>query len=206
MKREEIEKLLSMANKKDLVSIKEFLLTEKEKSDNKLRQSTFEEYLRTNKWGLNVKTTPKLYVEEDVQKFTNGVSLYIINKSFFLTNTPKLIKANAKGARANHKFEYVDNIYLENYLSKTLLNFSNIFSECTDYIETREYGKYTFVEYHNVIYNEQRIERFDRKETDWANIILNNPTYYISHNCPILKAESDIGKCYILGYKNNKSN
>jgi len=30
MKREEIEKLLSMTNKKDLASIKEFLLAEKE--------------------------------------------------------------------------------------------------------------------------------------------------------------------------------
>ena len=43
-------------------------------------------------------------------------------------------------------------------------------------------------------------------QTEAANIILNNPTYYISHNYPILKAESEIGKCYILGFKNNKLN
>ena len=201
MTREEIERLLSMANKKDLVSIKEFLLAEKYKSDNKLRQAAFEEYLRTNKFGLNYNTTPKLYVNAYVQKFSNNVSLYIINKNFFETNTPKLIKARAKGARYNHKFEYVSEDFFQKYISQILFNFSDIFSECTDYIETREYDKYTLVEYYSKVYNEQIIDKFDRRETDWANIILNNPTYYISHNYPILKAESDIGKAYILGLK-----
>lgn len=205
MKREEIDKLLSMLDKKDLVSIKEFLLVEKHKSDNKLRQSAFEEYLITNKFGLNFERTPKLYVGENVQKFMNGVSLYIINKNFFQTNTPKLIKASAKGIHANHRFEYVDEPFFKEYLSKVILGFSNIFSECTDYIETREYDKYTCVEYYNNITKNTCIKKFDRKETDWANIILNNPTYYISHNYPILKAESEIGKCYILGLRNNKS-
>lgn len=202
MTNKEIEKLLSMVNKKDLLNMKKFLLNEKEKKDNQLRQSAFEEYLRTNKFDLNIKTTPKLYVGEDTQKFTNGVSLYIINKNFFNTQTPKLIKGCARGAKANHKFEYVSEDFFQNYISQILLNFSNIFSDCTDYIETREYDKYTLVEYYNNITEHLCIEQFDRKETDWANIILNNPTYYISHNFPILRAESDIGKCYILGFKN----
>lgn len=203
MKIEEIEKLLSMLDRKDLNSMKEFLLNEKAIKDNQLRQQAFEEYLRTNKWGLNVNTTPKLYIADNVQKFMNGVSLYIINKNFFRTQTPKLIKGGAKGAKANHRFEYVSEEFFQNYISQILLNFSNIYSECTDYIETREYDKYTYVEYYNDITKNLCIEQFDRRETDWANIILNNPTYYISHNYPILRAESEIGKCYILGYKKN---
>lgn len=205
MKIEEIEKLLSMLDKKDLNSMKEFLLNEKTKKDNQLRQRAFEEYLRTNKWGLNVNTTPKLYIDDNVQKFMNGVSLYIINKNFFRTQTPKLIKGCARCAKSNHRFEYVSEEFFEKLIPKILLNFSNIYSECTDYIETREYDKYTCVEYYNVITENTCIEKFDRRETDWANIILNNPTYYISHNYPILRAESDVGKCYILGLRNNKS-
>lgn len=202
----ELEKLLSMVNKKDLLGIKEFLLTEKEKSDNKKRQSAFEEYLRTNKWGFNDKTVPKLYVDDDAQKFTNCVSIYIINKNFFNTQTPKLIKGCARGAKYNHKFEFASDEYFCENLAKILYRFGSSYSECTDYIETREYDKYTYVEYYNSLDSQLCIEKFDRKETDWADIILNNPTYHISHHQPILRAESDIGKCYILGYKNDKSN
>lgn len=205
MTNKEIEKLLSMLDKKDLTKIREFLLYEQYTNNNKLRQKTFEEYLRTNKWGLNMDTTPGLYVDENVQKFTNGVSLYIINKNFFNTKTPKLIKGCARGAKSNHRFCYATNERFNEYLSKILLNFSNIFSDCLD-IYTYENSKYTYVEYFNNIDKHLQTEKFDSKEIDTANIILNNPIYYISHNCPILKAESDIGKCYILGYKNNKSN
>ena len=137
MTKKEIEKLLSMLDKKDLNSMKEFLLSEQEKKDNQLRQSAFEEYLRTNKFGLNSKTIPKLYASENVQEFTNGVSLYIINKNFFNTQTPKLIKGSAKGTKANHRFDYASEEIFNNYILQILLNFSNIFSECTDYIETR---------------------------------------------------------------------
>jgi len=133
--------------------------------------------------------------------FTNSVSFYIINKSFFETKTPKLIKASTKGAKANHRFESEREGFFSHYLTKILLMFGDIYSECSDYIETRKYDKYTCVEYHSTIYNKPCIKKFDRKENDWANIILNTPTYYISHKYPILKAESEIGRAYILGYK-----
>lgn len=201
MTNKEIDKLLSMLDRKDLLSMKKFLLSEKEKKDNQFRQSTFEEYLRTNKFGFNLKTTPKLYSDNNIQKFMNGASLYIINKNFFRTQTPKLIKGSAKGAKTNHRFEYVSEEFFQKYIENILLNFSDIFTECTDYVQAREHDKYTLVKYYNNITKNQCIEKFDKKETDWADIILNHPAYYISHNFPILKAESEIGKCYILGYK-----
>lgn len=203
MTNKEIDKLLSMLDRKDLLSMKKFLLSEKEKKDNQFRQSTFEEYLRTNKFGFNLKTTPKLYSDNNIQKFMNGASLYIINKNFFRTQTPKLIKGSARGAKANHRFEYVSEEFFQKYIENILLNFSDIFTECTDYVQAREHDNYTLVKYYNNITKNKCIEKFDRKETDWADIILNHPTYYISHNFPILKAESEIGKCYILGYKKN---
>lgn len=205
MTNKEIDKLLSMLDKKGLEKVKDFLLKEKTIQESKLRQDTFEKYLKTNKFGLNFDTTPKLYDGEKLQKFTNGVSVYIINKEFFKTNTPKLIKASAKGARSNHKFEFVDEQFFEQYILKSIDYFGDVYSECTDYIETREYDTYTYVEYYNELIKDYCIEKFDREETDCANIILNNPTYYISHDIPILKAESDVGKCYIFGFRKNKS-
>lgn len=201
MTNKEIEKLLSMLDKKDLINIKKYLLEEQYKNNNKLRQRTFEEYLRTNKFGMDMNKTPRIYVDENVQKFTNGISLYIINKNFFNTQTPNLIKGSAKGAKSNHRFEYVSNICFAEYLSKILLNFSNIYSELEELYSIDD-GKYTYAKYLSSIDNHLHTEKFDSIEVDSANIILNNPKYTISHNCPILKAESDIGKCYILGYKN----
>ena len=194
-----------MLNRKDLNSMKVFLLKEKKKNGNKLNQSAFEKYLRNNKFGFNNNTTPKLYAGENSQKFTNYVSIYIINTDFLKTNTPKLIKSSSKNARSNHKFEIVSEDFFSKYILKCINDFGDVYSECTDYIETREYDTYTRVEYYNNIIKDFCIEEFDREETDFANAILNNPTYYISHNFPILKAESDIGKCYILGYRKSKS-
>ena len=201
MTNKEIEKIFSMLNKNDLTSLRNFLLKEQDKNNNKVRQKTFEEYLRTNICGLNTTTTPKLYVDDNVQKFTNGVSLYIINKNFFNVKTPTLIKGNAKGTRSNHRFEYVSNKCFYNYVSKILLQFSNIFSDCIDIYEIAGNERYTYVDYLSAIDNHIYTEKFNSKEIDTANIILDNPKYTISHNCPLLKAESEIGKCYILGFK-----
>lgn len=204
MTNKEIEKLLSMLDKKDLSKIREFLLQEQYKNNNKLRQKTFEEYLRANKFGLDVNTTPKLYEDENVQKFSNGVSLYIINKNFFNTKTSILVKGSARGAKANHRFEHVGDEWFSDILSKILLKYSNIFSDCLD-MYAYENSKYTYVEYFNDINKHLQKERFDSEEINTANIILNYPKYTISHNFPILKAESDIGRCYILGFQSSRS-
>ena len=39
------------------------------------------------------------------------------------------------------------------------------------------------------------------KEIDTANILLDNPKFTICYKNPILKAESSLGKAYILGLK-----
>jgi len=65
-----------------------------------------------------------------------------------------------------------------------------------------EVKKYTYVKYFDEDSKQIEIRRFDTEEIEKCNMFLTNPTYSISTETPILYAENDIGKAYILGYKN----
>lgn len=190
MTNKEIDKLLDMVSKNDLLNIKKYLLKEKRVNNKKIRQDVFEEYLTTYTFGKNV-MNPKIYVDNTVQKFTNGVSLYVINKHFFDIKNPKLTKCCTFIEKERFNMYYFN---METY-------FNPVFSECNTDKDFEAYLDYVLVEYFNNRNKQLQIEKFDKLEIDRANIILENPKYTISHNNPVLKAESKIGKCYILGYK-----
>jgi len=88
----------------------------------------------------------------------------------------------------------------DNYITRALTKYGTLDSECSDLYSIND-GKYTYAEYHSWIDDKIQEEKFDSNEIDIANILLNNPKYSISHTNPILKAESKIGKVYILGYR-----
>ena len=71
-----------MLDAKELDSIKKYLLSEKKRNDSIQRQKAFEKYLTTNINGLNDNTLPIIYSDNETQIFSNGASIYIINKNF----------------------------------------------------------------------------------------------------------------------------
>lgn len=190
MNSEELKKLLYVLRKNKLQYIK------KNFSDEELRQKIFEEYLINNKFEYDPKKIPKLFSNNNIQYFTNGVSLYRLNNNFFDTNTTNLVlQKNTK------KFEIVDESHFHIYFEFLKEKYGSISSYCDScYLDKNE--QYTYIDYIDLISSEVLTKRFDTDEIDTANLILKNPTYKISNSHPILHAENDIGKVYILGYKN----
>ena len=82
MTNNDIDKLLEILDNKGLEELKSYLIKEKNRNNSAARQRAFEKYLMTNLWGDNIVKLPGLYVDENVQIFTNCASIYIIKKNF----------------------------------------------------------------------------------------------------------------------------
>lgn len=202
MNNREIDKLLSMLDKKSLDDVKRYLNEQKELNTKKLRQETFEEYLTTNYYQYNTEAMPKLYSDDNIQIFSNYISIYLINKNFFNIQTPKLIKGQSKIVTSAHRFQVVKKDVFDKLIEKIekmtghyYFDVRSMESDC------ERKNKFYDVEYVDELYNKIHSEKFSKKEIDTADILLNNPKYIIYSKVPILKAESEIGKAYILGCK-----
>ena len=187
MKLEEINKLLNMLDANDLISLRKYLLDEKKE----IKQKVFEKYLTDSI--IDINRIPRLCLDGKKQKFTNGVSLYIINYKYFDTNTNKL-NIN-KNTTYDHRFLIESNNKFSNYLNSILFNYGCIDKEVI--LKNIKQYSYALHKDSDDIFQ----GRFNKKEIEMADILLDNPTYKISSNMPILKAESKMGKAYILGYK-----
>ena len=201
MTNNEIEKLLNLLSLNDLEKTKEYLLKQKENNNKNERQRAFEKYLTTNMFGYNAKRCPKIFVSDECQKFTNWVSLYVINKDFFRLHTPKLVKACAKGTRYNHRFDYSNNEFLDNAMGIMEKLYGKEEYDCLDIWHKDDLPKTSLVDYMNIDSSRICTEKFDNNEINTARLILKEPKFTISTNLPLIKGESDIGKCYILGFK-----
>ena len=201
MTNNEIDKLLNLLSLGDLEKTREYLIKQKETNNINSRQKVFEKYLTTNMFGYNAKRCPKLFVSDDCQKFTNWISLYIINKDFFRLNTPKLIKGKAKGTHSNHRFDYSSNEFLNNAMGIMDKLYGQEQYDCLDIWHKDNMPNTAFVDYMNIDSSKICTEKFDNNEINTAFTILKNPNFAISTNLPLLKGESEVGKCYILGFK-----
>jgi len=186
MSNEEVNKILSMLEKNELENLKKYLLKELYINNDANRQKTFENYL-TNKNNIT-----RICENNGTQKFTNGNSIYIINSNLLNLETFKLEK-NKK------EYKIVSDDIFENYLMQLsyITNFDTNFNEIDD-LNTKNDDKYVYV---RPLKSKNSVKIYDNEEIKVANIILNNPKYYVSDCAAILKAESDIGKAYILSLK-----
>lgn len=198
----EIDKLLSIVEKEDLKNLKKVLEKEKEKNKENLLQKTFEKYLTTNVNGLNNKTLPRLYEENGKQIFMNGISLYIINSNLFKTNTKVLDEAVNRRRTAAHQYKLASLNEMNQFINKMESYTSPIFHYPVDLKDSYIEKDIMTVEF-LVGENLHSSYSFPSNEIKTCNILLNNPEYTVSYLNPILEADSDIGKCYILGYKKN---
>lgn len=199
MTNNEIDKLISILDKKNLDELKKYLLKEKELNTNKLRQKTFEKYLTTNILGYNDKSLPKLYSEKNIQIFSNYISIYIINKNFFKTDTLYLSREKNNSRKINHRFQLVTKNEINSLLKKMQMNLGQYKVDILSIESGNIRDPYEYkIEYYDELYDKKQIVSFSKKEIDTADILLDNPKYTYCQNY-IIEAESEIGKAYILG-------
>ena len=205
MTNKEIEKILNFLDNEKLEELKRYLLTEKKRNNNILRQKAFEKYLTTNIFGLDGSTLPSIYIgsKDNVQIFTNFASIYILNKNFLNMETSYLSFEKNKARKTSHRYKLVSKEEMNEYLSKFeeklgFNQFDILSMECWSVLASTRYD----VEYYDEIKQKKITEIFKKVEIDTADILLDNPKYTIYNDkMPILKAESEIGKAYIIGCK-----
>lgn len=198
MTQEEIDNLLLMLNEKNIEEVKQYLINYKKTIQDELRQERFENYLTNNAFGMNFDTMPKLYFSDKEQMFTNHVSLYIINSCFFKTDTQKLSNKENNLRKFTHKYKLETKDNFEKILGKIYLKYNN--QPFQDIKLIKEENKVITKHVHN---NKTYENTFDLREIVYSDCFLNYPTYKISPNIPILYAENEIGKVYILGHRKN---
>ncbi|MBQ9072787.1 MAG: hypothetical protein IJY25_06485 [Bacilli bacterium] len=202
MTNKEIDKLLNMLDKKELDSIKKYLLSERKRNNNIQRQRTFEKYLTTNIDGLNDLTLPIIYPDHKIQIFSNGASIYIINKNFLNLTSINLSAEKNKKRTTAHRYKLVSKEEINELIQKLENMLGNYYfdilsMECGCNFNNKNYD----IEYYDELYKKIMSDKFSKKEIDTADILLDNPNYTIYSKVPIIKGESDIGKVYILGHK-----
>jgi len=208
MTNKEIDKLLDMLDKKSLEQIKNYLNKEKEKNIKKENQNTFEKYITNYDKDLaaDAKSGTIFNEKEDLLVFSNGISLYYINKEAFNIDMKKVKDHfNHVNPHINHRIRIVNNETIKKYedhlieIADVDLNIEDL-SDTFEYPLTIEYvDDFALVSY---IKNDHLIEEtFKVKEFKYADKLLKNPKYKICKNAPILYGESEIGKVYILGRK-----
>jgi len=208
MTNNEINKLLSMLDTKDLGYIKKYLLSEKDK----LRQTAFENYMcnqgvKFNQFGDNHGTI--IYFGSNEIIFSNRYSMYLVSDKVFNLKSAKLIRSmSGSNVRCQHRITEVDEskINMINDRIKCLsgnLKQVELLPKATKIggIPTLNYS--VLDEYAHLRDDIDDYVGFDfsKKEVEYANKILDNPKFKMDLFNPVLYGESEIGKVYILGFK-----
>ena len=206
MTNNDIDKLLEILDNKGLEELKSYLIKEKNRNNSAARQRAFEKYLMTNLWGDNIVKLPGLYVDENVQIFTNCASIYIIKKNFFNHNSSNLREEKNKKRTYSHRYKLVTKDTMDRFIKKFEENLGtcgfDIISMESRNIETASFYDVSYVD---TLTDTLTTETFSKREIDTAGILLDNPGYVIYNGeMPIIKALSEIGKVYILGCKKRK--
>ena len=213
MTNKEIDKLLDMLDRKSLDQVKKYLLEEKENNEYKKAQAVFEKYITNFDKSLYVTNSgTQLFVGNDNIVFTNGASIYYVNKDVYDTDTNKIkkyISSNSHGKHWKHLIHMIDYWEIEKMenhlisLSKTKTTFDNLGNTFVSPLEILGEDKYIEVSY--VDADDIRREVFSDAEFEYSRKLLKEPTYRICKKAPILYGKSDIGKVYILGRKKDNN-
>jgi hypothetical protein len=183
VKIEEIEKMLYMMDSDDLISLKEYLLKEKQ-------QYYFEKYCSSP--NPKTKEVIQLYCDNYMQAFTKGCGLYIIGGNKFNINTPKIKSLITKG-----KMKLIEEDTYKKYLNRSRELYGEFDSNWFDWLNSDKYVKARDINIYSK--NELIFYQFEKSDLLYAEILLENPEYRISYQNPIMKLESKGGKAYIFG-------
>ena len=201
MTNKEIDKLLTMLDSKTLNEVKEFLLKQKNKNINDLRQKTFENYMcniRNLYWGDTYGTV--IFEDTNDITFSNGISLYILNKGLVDIKSSRIINhMNNTAINPEHRINKIDEAK-----KFKLLNAVESFKTNLRQIQYTESVDKKITRLTSFIYYPKEIEfDFKTEELNIADILLDKPELRMSAEHPLLYGENDNGKVYILGYKYN---
>lgn len=190
----EIDKLLKMLDKEDLDEIRAYLISEKNKKTSDLKQRKFNEYMNT---GLNDSQNTYICEKEDKIIFSNGISIYYLNKNIVNNKSLKMCKnSDTQGV-----IKKLTNKQLSLFEKNIKIRTSKLVpvSLKPQYIEHRGIPCVNL----SIILDEAKIIEFyfKEKEVETANILLDNPNYKMDIYSPLLYGESNNGKVYILGLK-----
>ena len=195
---EEANKLLDLLNKNKLEQLREHIENQKIEHFDLKRQKAFEEYMDCKNYISN----PILYEDKENGRiiFSNNFSLYYVNSNYLNVNSLKIMrnpfgaraeKARFSKARANIN-QQINHLVEAQYFTVSTVNKTKkpyyMYEVATTLVESTVPGK--LIEAH-----------FNQKEIEFADIILDRPKYKIDEESPLLLAESEIGKAYILGYR-----
>ncbi len=199
MTNKEIDKLLTMLDSKTLNEVKEFLLKQKVKNINDLRQRTFENYMCNTRKNFHWGNPNGTVIFEDTNDitFSNGISLYILNKGLVDIKSSRIINhMNNTAIKPKHRINKIDETkklelleILENFkIDLRQLQYTqsvnNVITRLTSYI-----------------YYPKEIDfDFKTEELNTADILLDKPELRMSTEHPLLYGENDNGKVYILGH------
>lgn len=203
MTNNEIDKLLGMLDEKTLEQVKKYLIKEREKNNKNLRQRTFESYMCNSGKKFAFNDAEGTYICEKSSSiiFTNGVSIYYMNKNLVNIDSTKIIKKSTNNLTQYHK--RINELYDEllNKFEKKLKAFISELknAQIDDTYINESLIKFLIADMHEYVEN-----IFRKKEIEIANILLNNPTYKMDLHSPLLYGESNIGKVYILGLGSKK--
>ena len=199
MTNKEIDKLLTMLDSKTLNEVREFLLKQKNKNINDLRQKTFENYMcnTRKKFYWNDSKGSVIFENTNDIIFSNGISLYILNKGLVNINSSKIINnmnnVNVKLQHRIYKYDEEKTFKLLRKAESFKTNLSQIqYTESVDEKITR---------LTSCIYYPKEIHfDFKTEELNTADILLDKPELRMSTEHPLLYGENDNGKVYILGH------
>ena len=151
---------------------------------NQDRQNNFEKYLMSHKKNV-------LCDNQDKIIFSNGISLYYLNRNYVSLNSPVLINQNIYQTVNIEAITKLETMIKDN--SKQLIDVEWFYEDTKD----------TLVEGNGAQKLNSGIitSKFSTKELGYTKKILDNPTYKMDTEYPILVAESEVGKAYVLGYK-----
>ncbi len=197
MTNSEIDKLLKMLDKNGLDEIRTYLISEKNKKTSDLIQRKFDEYMNTYV-ALNGSQNTYICDNEDKIIFSNGISLYYLNKDIVNIKSLKIcrnsnLQNTIKRLTSKQLLLFEKNInYRISKLVSVLLN--------PQYMIHRNFPCAEF----SILLDEAKIIEFyfQEKEVETADILLDNPNYKMDIYNPLLYGESNNGKVYILGFKN----
>ena len=198
MTTEEANKLLDLLNKNKLEQLREYLKSQKIKHFNVNRQQTFEKYMDCR----NYKRNPVLYEDKENGRiiFSNRYSLYYVNNNYLNANSLKIMR-NPFGGRVD--FECIQN--LEDNVKKYITNLVEAEFFTMPIAEETSKPYYTYGSPTTLVEStipEKIVEaHFNQQEIEFADIILDRPKYKMDEESPLLLAESEFGKAYILGYR-----
>lgn len=203
MTEKEIQNLLNLLDKKGLEETKKYLINEKNKFNENEKINKFENYI-TNKGIKSDRINSNgTYYYDDTKNliFTNGISIYYINPNLAQLFEPVILRhrLNKTQPQWHHRINLMNEVMLKSFKKKIDSLEDNFVP--AQFLSTN--SRYGFI--HTFTSEAGNIKfAFSSREIEISDTILDEPKYEIGIHSPILHAENEFGKVYILGLQPKK--